>query len=121
MSTTLGFGQIVIDCADAANLAEFWSTLLERAPIDGASTYFAVIPPGPDGSPAMMFLKVPEPRSGKNRMHIDLVSPERVAEVNRAVALGATQLGDFDEHGVQWTTLSDPEGNLFDIGVPHAD
>ncbi len=121
MSTTLGFGQIVIDCADAARLAGFWSALLERAAIDGASTYFAVIPPGPDGFPALMFLKVPEPRSGKNRMHIDLVSPDRVAEVERAVDLGAARLGDFHKHGVQWTTLSDPEDNLFDIGVPHAE
>jgi len=121
MSNTLGFGQIVIDCTDAARLAEFWSALLDRTPVDGASTYFAVIPPGPDGFPALMFLKVPEAPSGKNRMHLDLVSPDRLAEVDRAVDLGATRLGDFDEHGVQWTTLSDPGGNLFDIGVPHTD
>jgi hypothetical protein len=121
MTTTLSLGQIVVDAADAATVADFWSRLLDRPLVDGANQYFAVVPPAPDGSvPALMFLAVPEARSGKNRLHLDLVSPDQPAEVERAVALGATRLGDFDEYGTRWTTLADPEGNVFDIGLPHA-
>ena len=119
-TTTLSLGQIVIDSADAATLADFWSRLLERPLVDGANQFFAVVPPAEDGSfPALMFLAVPEPRQGKNRLHLDLVSADRSAAVERATQLGARKVGEFDEYGTQWTTLADPEGNVFDIGVPH--
>ena len=122
MTTTLSLGQIVIDSADAAALADFWSRLLERPVQDGANQFFAVIPPAEDGSfPALMFLAVPEPRQGKNRLHLDLVSADRAAAVERATQLGARKVGEFDEYGTQWTTLADPEGNVFDIGVAHQD
>jgi Glyoxalase-like domain len=121
MTTTLTLGQIVVDAADAAAIAGFWSRLLDRPLVDGANQYFAVVPPAADGStPALMFLAVPEPPAGKNRLHLDLVSPDQPAEVERAVGLGATRIGDFDEYGTRWTTLADPEGNVFDIGLPHA-
>ncbi len=63
-----------------------------------------------------MFIRVPEPRVGKNRLHIDLASPDVSAEVQRALAVGATHVGDFAEYGAAWTTLRDIEGNVFDIG-----
>ena len=112
----------MIDSVDAAQLAGFWSQLLGRPIIDGANQFFAVIPPASDGSfPALMFLAVPEPRQGKNRQHLDLVSADPAGAVERAIALGATKISDFDEYGTQWTTLADPEGNVFDVGVPHED
>ena len=103
MSTaTLSLGQIVIDSGDAAGLAGFWSRLLDRPLVDGANQFFAVVPPAPDGSvPALMFLAVPEPRSGKNRLHLDLVSPDQPAAVERAVSLGATRLGDFERYAIE--------------------
>ena len=67
-----------------------------------------------------MFLGVPEPRQGKNRLHLDLAATDLPAEVERAVALGATKIAEFDEYGTRWTTLTDPEGNVFDIGVRHS-
>ena len=122
MTTTLSLGQIVIDSVDAAGLAAFWSRLLDRPVLDGANQFFAVVPPAQDGTfPALMFLAVPEPRQGKNRLHLDLVSPDRAAAVARATQLGARQVGEFDEYGTQWTTLADPEGNVFDIGIPRSD
>ena len=122
MTTTLSLGQIVIDSVDAAGLAEFWSRLLDRPVLDGANQFFAVVPPAQDGTfPALMFLAVPEPRQGKNRLHLDLVSPDRAAAVARATQLGAHKVGEFDEYGTQWTTLADPEGNVFDIGIPRSD
>ena len=39
--------------------------------------------------------------------------------MERAIWLGASRHGDFDEYGTGWTTLADPEGNFFDIGIPH--
>jgi uncharacterized glyoxalase superfamily protein PhnB len=76
-----------------------------------------MIPPSDDRSfPALMFLAVAEPRQGKNRMHFDLVATDIQAEVERAVSLGATKVADFDEYGTRWTTMTDPEGNVFDIG-----
>jgi len=66
-----------------------------------------------------MFIKVPEDRAGKNRPHVDLLSPDYEAEVVRVIGLGAERVDDFDEYGTRWTTLSDPEGNVFDIGLAH--
>jgi hypothetical protein len=116
----VSLGQIVIDSGNAKQLATFYSQLLDRPLVDGANQFFAVVPQAPDDScPALMFLAVPEPRQGKNRIHLDLISADREAAVERALDLGATKVGEFDEYGTQWTTLSDPEGNVFDIGVPH--
>ena len=67
--------------------------------------------------PALMFLQVPEPRAGKNRWHLDFFAADPAAQVQRALELGAEKLGDFDEYGAKWTTLADPEGNVFDIGA----
>ena len=118
----VGFGQVVIDSQRADDIAAFWSALLERPVMDGANQFFAMIPASEDRSfPALMFLAVPEPRQVKNRMHLDLVATDLPAEVERAVAFGATKVADFDEYGTKWTTLTDPEGNVFDIGLASAE
>ena len=118
---TIGFGQVVIDSRRADEIAAFWSALLERPVNEDANQFFALIPASEDRTfPALMFLAVPEPRQAKNRMHLDLVATDLPAEVERAVALGATKIADFDEYGTTWTTLTDPEGNVFDIGGTHS-
>jgi predicted enzyme related to lactoylglutathione lyase len=63
-----------------------------------------------------MFIHVPDRTPGKNSVHVDLHTPDVPAAVARATALGAKPVADFDEYGAVWTTLADPEGNLFDIG-----
>ena len=65
----------------------------------------------------ILFQAVPEPKTVKNRVHLDLlVGPEAVdAEVERLVALGATVVGVHDGEGGRWTLLTDPEGNEFDV------
>jgi predicted enzyme related to lactoylglutathione lyase len=116
MVATVQFAQIVVDCADAASLARFYAALLERQVSDGANAFFAFIPGTADPPfPGLMFLQVPEPPRGKNRVHMDLASDDREAAVARAVELGAVRRGDFDEYDTVWTTLADPEGNLFDV------
>jgi hypothetical protein len=120
MSAGLGFAQVVIDCENAIKLAEFWSGLVERPINPGANEFYAFVPASEDRTfPALMFLQVEEPRSGKNRWHLDFFAADPAAQVDRAVGLGAERRGDFDEYGAKWTTLADPEGNLFDIAAPH--
>ena len=118
MTNTLNLGQIAMDASDAVELASFYSRLLDRPVGDDASPYFATIPGG-SGFPTIIFLKVPEERFGKNRVHLDFLADDPAPHVERALELGATRVGEFDEYGTQWTTLGDPEGNVFDIGLAH--
>lgn len=64
-----------------------------------------------------MFIQVPDRTPGKNSIHLDLHTADLPGAVARAVGLGAEQVADFAECGAVWTTLPDPEGNLFDIGA----
>ncbi|HCT77976.1 MAG TPA: glyoxalase-like domain protein [Micromonosporaceae bacterium] len=71
-----------------------------------------------DGLPErgrMLFQVVPEPKTAKNRMHLDLHlgAEDREAEVARLIGLGATKLWDAEQGGHKWDTLADPEGNEF--------
>ena len=64
----------------------------------------------------MLFIEVPEPKTVKNRLHLDLVPVDRprAAEVARLTALGATLVADHRRpDGTGWVTLADPEGNEF--------
>lgn len=118
---SLKIGAVTFDCEHAHNLAEFWSAALDR-PIDpteyedpSGGAYFASIGranPTP-GEPVLMFIQVPEPKTAKNRAHLDLEATDRAAEVERLVGLGATVVHDKDEYGTRWTTLADPGGNEF--------
>lgn len=107
-----------LDCADALTVATFWSAVLDRPLDDGATGDFASIgfasASRRDGEPAWLFMRVPEAKAVKNRMHVDLASGgDREAEVERLLALGARRLADKDEWGHRWTVLADPEGNEF--------
>ena len=64
---------------------------------------------------ALMFIQVPEKPTVKNRLHLDLATRNWSAEIDRLVGLGAKRLNEYDEYGAHWVTLSDPEGNLFDL------
>jgi predicted enzyme related to lactoylglutathione lyase len=113
---------VTFDCADATVVSQFWSAVFDR-PIDTEpmppSPFFASIGLADPVGVAYMFIQVPEGKSVKNRVHLDLDADDVVAEVARVIALGATHIHDKDEFGLQWTTLADPEGNEFCIGTPH--
>jgi Glyoxalase-like domain len=121
---TLKLAAVTFDCDDALAVAQFWSAALDR-PIDPKpSSDFAAIgmdehrdtsgwSVSGDDNPTWLFARVPEPKTAKNRMHIDLTAPDRQAEVARLVDLGATRVADMEEWGYDWTVLQDPEGNEF--------
>ncbi|TDD70201.1 VOC family protein [Jiangella aurantiaca] len=114
--------EIVIDCEHAPSLARFWAAVLDDydvLPYDAAEierlaalgltpeTDPTVAVGGP--GPTLYFQQVPERKTVKNRVHLDVEAADRRAEVDRLVALGASV------HSVQerWTVLLDPEGNEF--------
>jgi predicted enzyme related to lactoylglutathione lyase len=111
---SVGLYAVTFDCADAAELAGFWSAVLERPVEDGASAEVASIAPKGDG-PHWYFMQVPEGKTAKNRMHLDLTTADLSGEVERIVGLGAKPIGQLDEGGFRWVTLLDPEGNEFDV------
>jgi hypothetical protein len=105
-----------IDCANAAALAGFWSEVLGRPVNPGADAENAAIDgTAPASGPRLAFHKVPEPKTVKNRLHLDLRTDRFDAERKRLVGLGATPIRDIEKPTIRWTTFADPEGNEFDL------
>lgn len=120
---TLELVHVIIDCAEPERVAAFWSDALDR-PVDaGGNGFFVSIgrQQPARGQVAWFFLRVPEAKSTKNRVHVDLNATDRVAEVARLVDLGARVIADHDEWGTRWTVLRDVENNEFcvaEAGLP---
>jgi hypothetical protein len=112
------FEQVAVDCANAAELAGFWAGVLNTTVDADGNEFFATVNKGGEGL-ALMFLQVPEPRAGKNRLHLDFGTADWAAEVDRLVGLGAKRIDEHHEYGVHWITLADPEGNVFDLAELH--
>ncbi len=114
---TVNLEQIVFDARDAGALATFWAAMFEQPVDPEAGPEFASV--GRTGALPLptpfLFMQVPEERAGKNRVHVDLDSATPEEDIARAVQHGARRVDDHDEYGTRWTTLADPEGNLFDI------
>ena len=105
---------LVIDCADPAALAPFWRDALDyREYFTDAS--FAVLVPKDGNSSPLVLQGVPEPKSGKNRMHLDIVVDDIEPEVARLQALGATRLDERAQSfgDTLWIRMADPEMNEF--------
>jgi hypothetical protein len=110
---------IAIDCEDVMKVANFWSQALDR-PLDaGASAEFASMG-GTDPErtePAWYFNRVPEPKSAKNRLHVDVIDADPQF-LDNLVQLGATVVGNHRmAGGHSWTVMQDPEGNEFCIAA----
>ncbi|WP_433604447.1 VOC family protein [Dactylosporangium sp. CA-139114] len=118
---TVRIRHITIDCADPYRLSLFWSAVTgyQEAPNDpNLPTHDQALILAPDGSAGLLFIRVPEPKSVKNRIHFDVqpLDASRDEEVERVLALGASQVDDFRRpDGTGWVTLADPEGNEFCI------
>ncbi|WP_219419655.1 VOC family protein [Pseudonocardia nigra] len=112
---------VTVDCADTRVQSQFWAAALgTEVRVDFGD--WVMLEPPPAGGPSVGLQRVPEPRSGKNRLHFDLaVAPgDRQREVERLVGLGAAVVGERGgaEAGFVWTTLTDPEGNEFCVAEP---
>jgi predicted enzyme related to lactoylglutathione lyase len=109
------FTELVIDCADPERVAAFWSRVLD----------YPVIERGPEGeieiggsdsrAPTLVFVRVAEPKTVKNRVHIDVnpTGDDQDAELERLLALGARRVDVGQTPDVSWIVLADPEGNEF--------
>ena len=110
---------ICIDTVDPAPLARWWADLLGWRLTHEDDEEIVLEPPAgspEDGvSPDILFLRVPEPKSVKDRLHIDLRPDDHAAEVARAEALGATRVDIGQGDDKTWVVLADPEGNEFCI------
>jgi len=108
---------ISVDAHDAAQLAHFWAEALHRTVNDGASEDFASIAAdtGSRPGPLLMFHKVPEGKTSKNRVHFDLEAVDVVTEADRLTSLGAKQIRSLAENNNRWISFVDPEGNEFDL------
>ena len=119
-SAALEIHEITFDAQDPHALAAFWAALLEREirPGDMPQDDSVLVAPTP-GQPGLLFLRVPEGKTAKNRIHFDLwpTATRRDEQVERAIALGATALADLRQpNGKGWVVFADPEGNEFCLG-----
>jgi predicted enzyme related to lactoylglutathione lyase len=110
------FGAVTMDCSDPEKLAKFWSELTGRTagptgPADDGM-YWAVRDPDRKGV-LLLLQRVPEPKTGKSRTHIDLWVADPDAEAERAVSLGASYVKKFEHGDDGWIWMTDPEGNEF--------
>jgi len=128
--------QVTFDAEHPEQLLRFWCAVLgyEIEPLHPAARaeleamgldpdrsggmFAAAVDPSGSG-PRLLAQRVPEGKTAKNRLHLDVRvgGRDQVApEVERLTALGATYHGTFDEHGSHWAVLQDPEGNEFCVG-----
>ena len=116
---SLRWQSIVVDCSDPAPLGRWWADLLGWRITYEIDDELVLEPPEgspEDGvSPDLLFLRVPESKHIKNRLHIDLRPDDQEREVARAEALGATRVDVGQTDDVTWVVLADPEGNEFCI------
>jgi hypothetical protein len=125
-------GDIVFDCGHPASLARFWAAALDgyrvaayddeelarlrtMGILDPEDDPSVLVEPVAAGSPRLFFTLVPEPKTVKNRVHLDLRADDVEAEVARLVGLGAREVG----RSADWALMADPEGNEFDVLPEH--
>jgi hypothetical protein len=115
----IGWQAMCIDCGDPLRLARWWAELLGwRITFEEPDEVVLEPPAGSpqDGiAPDILFLRVPEAKRVKNRLHIDLRPDDQAGEVERALALGAQRVNVGQTDDVTWEVLADPEGNEFCI------
>ena len=121
------FSELMIDCHDTRRVAEFWCAVLgyEITDIEIIETEGEIIEIAPAKvtteallagpiPPPLVFVKVPESKSVKNRIHIDVspIDASQEDEVRRIEGLGAKRI-DIGQGDVHWVVMADPEGNEF--------
>lgn len=112
---------LCVDSTDPARTAAFWQSALGWRRTFEREDQVVLEPP--EGSPEdcvapdLLFLKVPEGKSVKNRLHLDLRPRDQAAEVARLEGLGARRV-DIGQGTASWVVMADPDGNEFDVLEP---
>ena len=101
---------IIMDCADARTVAQFWASALDGYEVD-AQQWGVMLKT--DSGPQIYFEVVPEGKAVKNRLHLNIAADDRLAEVARLVGLGASEVEEINVGGYAWTNMKDVEGNEF--------
>ena len=103
---------ITMDCADPRSLGQFWAQALDYKLEEDEEGEEVLLFPKDGSRRRILLIKVPEAKSIKNRVHLDLRPDDQEAEVARLEALGATRV-DIGQGDVTWVVMADPEGNEF--------
>ncbi|MCT2581646.1 VOC family protein [Actinophytocola gossypii] len=111
---------VTVDCRDTAGMVAFWCAALGYTETarwrDARDVEYVEI--GRDGEPPLLFQPVDDPKTGKNRLHLDLAptTGTQAEEVERLTGLGARVVSDEPEF--PWVVLTDPQGNEFCVLPP---
>jgi len=106
--------EIIIDCTDPRAVAAFWAQVLGWSVQESGDVLWMSESGEPFPDLLLVFVAVPEPKSAKNRVHLDVnpIGCDQDEEVARLVGLGARRV-DVGQGDVPWVVLADPEGNEF--------
>jgi predicted enzyme related to lactoylglutathione lyase len=110
--------ELVLDCEEPKRLAKFWREALDYHDYY-MDAHLAVLVPKEGIASPLLLQGVPEPKSGKNRMHLDIVVDDVETEVHRLQALGAHRIDEGVQSfgGTRWVRMSDPEQNEFCVST----
>jgi len=106
---------VTIDCHDPERLAAFWASVFGTAEAwRGGDPVQYVDLGATDGSPVIRFQRVPEPKTVKNRLHLDIEVRDLTQAIERAESLGGSTVRETTtEYGWDYQVMADPEGNEF--------
>ena len=108
---SLTWEQVIIDSIAPVDLGHWWCDALGWVVVNDDPDEFE-IRPDTERTPGLLFALVPESKTIKNRLHIDLRPDDRDAEVERLLGRGARRV-DVGQRNESWVVLADPEGNEF--------
>ena len=112
---SLEWEQTIIDAGDPAGLGRGWQEALGWVVVNDAPEEFEIRPTA-ERLPGLLFVPVEEPKTIKNRLHLDFRPDDQEAEVERLLGLGARRT-DVGQGEQSWVVLADPEGNEFCVLV----
>ncbi|HMK99017.1 MAG TPA: VOC family protein [Acidimicrobiales bacterium] len=110
---SLEWEQTIVASRDASSLGRWWREALGWVVVNDDPNEFEIRPKS-DRFPGLLFVPVPEPKTAKNRLHLDFRPDDQDREVERMLTLGASRV-DVGQGEQPWVVLSDPEGNEFCI------
>jgi catechol 2,3-dioxygenase-like lactoylglutathione lyase family enzyme len=106
-------GSIVIACNQFEKMLMFWREALHYVPREPAKSGWVVLTDPNGKGPNVSLNQVQKPRAARSRLHLDLYTNDREAEVERLLKIGATRYPWRYRPGADFVVLEDPDGNLF--------